>query len=502
MVKIALDAGHGLKTSGKQTPDGIKEWTLNDKVRDKVANILKDYDASIINTDNDEGNVDETLGSRLAKYQNEGVDVFVSIHHNATIGKWNNATGVETYVDNNPTTADERLADCIQARLAKYTGLRNRGVKRCNFYVINQNKIPAVLVEGGFMDSNIDYKVITSDSGQTAYAKAVAEGLIEFLGLKKKTAEVKSESTIQNGTQATVFKGMKATDVVAKVGPLFTADHKKTGLLASVSMAQFILESGYGASDLAQDANNCFGMKAELSGNTWSGSTWDGDIINQESPEWTGKKYEGKFSDFRKYPNIEASIEDHSAYLLGAMKGSKKRYPGLKGLTDYKKAFQIIKDGDYATAPDYVEKLCSIVEKWNLTQYDVTSVEETKVLYRVQTGSFRNKEYADAMYNKVKDAGFKPYMVKVNGLYKIQVGAYSRKSNADSMSKKLNDAGFYTHITLESGTAVAVSERKTVDELAKEVIQGKWGTGTDRKNRLTKAGYDYDAVQKRVNELL
>ena len=43
---------------------------------------------------------------------------------------------------------------------------------------------------------------------------------------------------------------------------------------------------------------------------------------------------------------------------------------------------------------------------------------------------------------------------------------------------------------------------KTLDELAREVIRGLWGNGTDRKNRLTAAGYDYYAVQKRVNELL
>ena len=72
----------------------------------------------------------------------------------------------------------------------------------------------------------------------------------------------------------------------------------------------------------------------------------------------------------RKYPCIEDSIADHSAYLLGAKNGSKLRYDGLKGCTDYKKAVQIIKDGGYATSLTYVEKLCSIIEKWNLTDYD------------------------------------------------------------------------------------------------------------------------------------
>lgn len=44
--------------------------------------------------------------------------------------------------------------------------------------------------------------------------------------------------------------------------------------------------------------------------------------------------------------------------------------------------------------------------------------------------------------------------------------------------------------------------KKSVDEVAREVIQGKWGNGSERKNRLTAAGYNYNEVQKRVNELL
>lgn len=44
--------------------------------------------------------------------------------------------------------------------------------------------------------------------------------------------------------------------------------------------------------------------------------------------------------------------------------------------------------------------------------------------------------------------------------------------------------------------------KKSVDAIAREVIQGKWGNGAERKQKLTAAGYDYSAVQKRVNELL
>lgn len=199
------------------------------------------------------------------------------------------------------------------------------------------------------------------------------------------------------GTQASVLKNLSEADAIKKVGALFTADQKKSGILASVSLAQFILESGYGKSELAQNANNIFGMKCSLSGNTWSGSSWDG------KSEYTKKTQEQNpdgsmvtiTADFRKYPCIEDSIADHSAYLLGAKNGSKLRYAGLKGCTDYKKAVQIIKNGGYATSLTYVEKLISIIERWNLTQYDAKdSGGEVIRWYRVR------KSWADVKSQK------------------------------------------------------------------------------------------------------
>lgn len=204
----------------------------------------------------------------------------------------------------------------------------------------------------------------------------------------KVTAELSGaaqEPAKVTGTQATALVGLSEADVIKKIGSLFTSDMKKSGVLASVSLAQFILESGYGKSELAQKANNCFGMKCSLSGNTWSGSTWDGTsrhtIETQE--EYTAGEFTTITADFRKYACVEDSIADHSAYLLGAMNGSKKRYESLAGCTDYKKAAQLIKDGGYATSSTYVEKLCSIIECWNLTQYDA-KVETTDGYYRVR----------------------------------------------------------------------------------------------------------------------
>lgn len=224
-IKIALDAGHGLKTSGKRTPDGIREWTLNDKVRDKVVSLLSAYDCEIIHTDNNEGNTDESLAARLNKYRNAGVAAFVSIHHNAYKGIWGNATGVEVYTDRNATSKDTQLAKLIYNKLVKYTGLKGRGVKKENFAVINQNSIPAVLIEGGFMDNKKDYKIITSDEGQANYAKAVAEGLVEFLGLKKKAAPATTttlyrvrKSWKEASSQIGAYKSLESAKKACKPG--------------------------------------------------------------------------------------------------------------------------------------------------------------------------------------------------------------------------------------------------------------------------------------------
>jgi len=123
-----------------------------------------------------------------------------------------------------------------------------------------------------------------------------------------------------------------------------------------------------------------------------------------------------------------------------------------------------------------------------------TRPQPEKVLYRVQTGAFRNKAGAEALLQQVKAKGFDTYMVKVNGLYKVQVGAFAQKSNAIAMAAKLKAAGFSTYVVSGGG--------KSVEEIAREVLQGKWGNGADRKARLEAAGYDYAEVQTKVNTLV
>lgn len=164
---------------------------------------------------------------------------------------------------------------------------------------------------------------------------------------------------------------MTEKQFVTMIGSLATADMQQSGILASITVAQACLESGYGSTDLAERANNLFGMKQTLSGNTWT-SVWDGkNTYAKQTAEQdkNGNEYY-VWAHFRKYPNIQTSIRDHSLYLTQALNGNKLRYAGLAGCRDYKRAAQLIKDGGYATDVKYVSKICSLIERWNLTQYD------------------------------------------------------------------------------------------------------------------------------------
>lgn len=164
---------------------------------------------------------------------------------------------------------------------------------------------------------------------------------------------------------------MSTQEFINAVGPIAREDYRKTGVLASVTLAQTINESGWGKSGLTQSSNNMFGMKTSLSGNTWSGSVWDGRSYTEVK---TTEEYNGKkvivTAKFRKYPSVAQSIADHSAYLSNAMNGSRRRYYGLTATKSYSSQLTILQKGGYCTWSGYVSELTTLIKKYNLTSWD------------------------------------------------------------------------------------------------------------------------------------
>lgn len=130
------------------------------------------------------------------------------------------------------------------------------------------------------------------------------------------------------------------------------ANMKKYGVPASIILGQALLESGSGTGSLCVQANNHFGIKC---GNDWSGQSvrYDDDAVDE---------------CFRKYNNPNDSFSDHSQFLTG-----KKRYTSLFNLdkTDYKAWAKGLKEAGYATDELYPSKLITLIEKYQLYQYDL-----------------------------------------------------------------------------------------------------------------------------------
>lgn len=246
--------------------------------------------------------------------------------------------------------------------------------------ICQRNGIPRLNFTGDKTGNLTMHKWFTPTQCPGPYLESKFPYIAEQVNLRLTGADAAEKVEVKpSGTQGSAFLNLSKEEAVSKIGELCRADMQKSGILASVSAAQFILESGYGKSELAQKANNCFGMKASLSSNTWAGPTWDGSSVHtiptqEQNPDGS---YVAITADFRKYACVEDSVTDHSAYLLGAKKGRSKRYKGLVGCKDYRKAVQIIKDGGYATDLGYVDKLCNIIDRFNLTQYDADVVADT-----------------------------------------------------------------------------------------------------------------------------
>ena len=153
----------------------------------------------------------------------------------------------------------------------------------------------------------------------------------------------------------------KQTDFINKVSDGAIQSYLEVGVLPSVTIAQAILESGWGTSTLATKANNLFGIKG----------TYNGESYTANTKEYVNGAYQVVKANFRKYPTFEDSIEDHSKLLTA------DRYSGARWKTDYKEVTAALSSAGYATDPNYASTLNELIEEYNLTSYDTKSINES-----------------------------------------------------------------------------------------------------------------------------
>lgn len=215
--KIALDAGHYLKTPGKRClkkldPNQTREWVLNDRVARHFAEAAEQYEGvEILRVDDITGAKDVSLKNRCRAANAWGADLYLSIHHNAGINGGSGGGIVAfSYKENSVGAAyrDTIYDACVAA--GGLVGNRAEPKQAYGFYVLKNTDAPAVLMEYGFMDSRTDVPVILTDG----YAKAMAMATMEAiayeakLGVRKPTAAVELP-VLQRGDKGDAVKVMQ-----------------------------------------------------------------------------------------------------------------------------------------------------------------------------------------------------------------------------------------------------------------------------------------------------
>ena len=174
---------------------------------------------------------------------------------------------------------------------------------------------------------------------------------------------------------------------IKKYAPLAVLEMHKYNIPASVTLAQGILESGNGRSQLASKSNNHFGIKCHTG--------WKGAKVYHDDDE--------KGECFRKYKYVQSSYKDHSEFLSG-----RRRYASLFKLrkSDYKGWAKGLKKAGYATDKKYPKKLIKIIEEYKLYEFDKFREKDLKKLKKEtnkkQTKTAINSKKSTQEFYKVK----------------------------------------------------------------------------------------------------
>lgn len=308
--------------------------------------------------------------------------------------------------------------------------------------------------------------------------------------------------------------------------------------VCSPIIAQAILESGWGESRLAKDYHNYFGLKC--------GTKWQGKSVNLA----TWEEYEAGtamvISDyFRVFDNMEEGVKGYFELL------QLPRYQNLKGITEPGRYLETIWADGYATSSVYVQKNMELIEQYQLTKYDenvsgrraqdVLNVMRSWIGYSEANGKFRQiidlynshqplaRGYAVQYTDEWCDTAVSAAAIQAGCVDLIgtecgcekHIEIFKEKGiwiedgtivplpgdiilyNWDCQAQP-ND-GYSDHIGYVesvSGQMITVMEENYNEEVAGEVIQGKYANGEERRKKLCDMGYDPDAVQREVNRQL
>ena len=298
-----------------------------------------------------------------------------------------------------------------------------------------------------------------------------------------------------------VSQTLLATSDHGKVVQAYKSNYKdiaisemyRTGIPASIKLAQGMLESNWGRSELANTANNHFGIKC--------GAAWTGGEYYREDDDYN-KQGELMKSCFRKFESAMESYTAHSEFLMDPKK--EYRYGFLFDLetTDYKAWAQGLKDAGYATDPAYPAKLISIIEKYNLNRYDVPiNSRHTTVANATSstTAPATTVEAVSAVSTSAADASTIQQAARDERMPARHISTLQYDISSNNEVRMVLAMGGETIEQLSRKVGISADDLLTHNELylqKEDILQSGAKIYLEKKSRKLKAGPDYHIVEE------
>lgn len=386
--KVALDAGHGGSDpgavyNGRQEKDDTLDLTL------AVGDILKKNGVDVFYTRTTDEY--ETPFKKATDANNSGADLFISIHRNSSETP-NQYSGVESLVFND-TGLKAEVARNINNQLED-VGFKNLGVDvRKNLVVLKRTKMPAVLVEAGFINNDKDNYLFDQEFDKIA--NAIADGILESIPASERGSGQSANNNQRNGSTS---------------GSMTGAASISDSVTTSMSM-----ENAENVADISP-----VNTSMEAANSTPVSSFPDDFNYSSKSTYTNNSGYSSNTGSMTAPANSSAAISGYNNMPQSSPAAS----------------FNISNADNNTYTNSYPYNQCQCNDNYT-----------PETLYRVQTGAYRNKENADRMLNSLLMDGFPAFIIYQDGYYKVQVGAYALLSNAIKMEQRLRRFHYSTYIT-------------------------------------------------------
>ena len=354
MIKILLDQGHGGGNSSRRGFVNVEGYMYCNEGQNNFyfSKLLKqelEKKGFQVGTTRNNMNEDPSLPARGK--MGKGYDLMISAHSNANDG---NAHGSEVWDSTNPVESDAKLGRLLSKVTADTLGIPDRGVKYkknnsgSNFYGVLRNGLAKknMILELFFHDNYNDTVKFINNHKQLAVN--LADALAKYYKLEVTEDKPKEQELTLEQMK---FVGEVLSYILAT----------KRRILPSVSLAQAILESNWGKSELARNGKNLFGIKAA--------EDWTGEVYNKSTKEQDKAGNESTIrADFRKYKSWKESVVDHDEFFV-VPAWREDYYKKVLDAKNWEEQCNAL-TGTYATDIQYAEKLKDIIRKYKLYKYD------------------------------------------------------------------------------------------------------------------------------------